>query len=117
MFPVTYVVSCNVNKSLVNIIIVCNENINIRSKLQQAKSTGASDVVLITTRLLAEQDTVKCQFPIAFICSKKREAIKNYASNNKNNAAVKMEFHGKIATRSLIGKNSIRRTEREETKP
>ncbi|ESQ31193.1 hypothetical protein EUTSA_v10005646mg [Eutrema salsugineum] len=93
LFPVTYLESCNVgNKTLVNRIIICNENLNIGSRLQQAKSTGASAAVLITDRLLAEQDTVKFQFPVAFISSKHRETIQSYASSNKNNATAKLEF-------------------------
>ncbi|CAH8388164.1 unnamed protein product [Eruca vesicaria subsp. sativa] len=94
-FPVTYAESCNAgNNSLVNRIIVCNEeNVNIRSKLQQAKSTGANAVVLLTDKLLAAQDTVKFGFPVAFISSKHQETIKNYASSNENNATAKLEFH------------------------
>ncbi|KAJ0234352.1 Subtilisin-like protease [Hirschfeldia incana] len=92
-FPVTYVESCDAgNKTLVNRIIVCNGNVNIGSILQQVKSTGAKAVVLITDRLLAEQDTVKFQFPVAFISSKHRETIKNYASNYQNNPTAKLEF-------------------------
>ncbi|KAL1196522.1 Subtilisin-like protease SBT1.9 [Cardamine amara subsp. amara] len=92
-FPLTYIESCNGgNKTLVNRIIVCNGNVNIESKLQQARSTGAAAAVLITDKLLAEQDTVKFQFPVAFISSNHRETIKNYASSNKNNATAKLEF-------------------------
>ncbi|KAF2596799.1 hypothetical protein F2Q68_00011384 [Brassica cretica] len=86
-FPVTYVESCDAgNKTLVSRIIVCNGNI------QQARSTGATAVVIITDRLLAEQDTVKFQFPVAFISSKHGEAIKSYASSYSNNATAKLEF-------------------------
>lgn len=94
-FPVTYIESCNDlkgNKTLVNRIIVCSENVNIGSKLQQAKSTGAAAAVFITDRLLPEQDTVIFQFPVAFISSKHRGAIKNYVSSYKNNATAELEF-------------------------
>lgn len=60
-FPVTYIESCNVgNQTLANRIIVCNENVSIGSRLQvqQAKSTGAAALVLITEKLLEEQDTI-----------------------------------------------------------
>ncbi|CAA7056882.1 unnamed protein product [Microthlaspi erraticum] len=94
-FPVTYIESCNVgNKTLPNIIIVCNENINIGSilQVQQVKSTGAVALVLIADKLLEEQDTIKFPFPVAFISSKHHETIKNYASSNNNNATAKLEF-------------------------
>lgn len=94
-FPVTYIESCNVgNQTLANRIIVCNENVSIGSRLQvqQAKSTGAAALVLITEKLLEEQDTIKFQFPVAFISSKQQDAIKNYASIKENNATAKLEF-------------------------
>lgn len=92
-FPVTYIESGSVeNKTLANRIVVCNENINIGSKLHQIRSTGAAAVVLITDKLLEEQDTIKFQFPVAFIGSKHRETIESYASSNKNNATAKLEF-------------------------
>ncbi|XP_010484555.1 PREDICTED: subtilisin-like protease SBT1.9 [Camelina sativa] len=92
-FPVTYIESCKAgNKTLANIIVVCYENVNIESKLQQAKSTGAAAVVLVTDKLLTEQDTIEYQFPVAFISSKHGEAIKSYALSNKNNATARLEF-------------------------
>ncbi|XP_023633595.1 subtilisin-like protease SBT1.9 [Capsella rubella] len=92
-YPVTYIESCKAgNKTLANIIVVCYENVNIGSKLQEAKSTGAAAVVLVTNKLLTEQDTVEYQFPVAFISSEHREAIKSYTLSNINNATARLEF-------------------------
>ena len=116
LFPVTYVESCNVNKSLVNRITVCNENVNIGSKLQQAKSTGASDVVLITNRITCGTKHSQVLVSDSIHLLKKTRSyqklcIKQLKQRNRE-AGVSWQDCNKIVN----WKNSIERTEREETK-
>ncbi|XP_010547521.1 PREDICTED: subtilisin-like protease SBT1.9 [Tarenaya hassleriana] len=92
--PLKFTESCDIpkgNESSKNKIVVCNDYADVRSKLEQAQSTGAVAAVVITDKFLSEQETIRIPFPVAFVSSKHRETIKDYAKNDMN-ATAKLEF-------------------------